>query len=151
VTSHPDLTRLASLADEPALTRDPRPGTRSLPDTALGVLGIELVVCEPTRVVARMPLAADRGGSGTLLVLAETVASTAAGLAAGVGRRAFGAELNASWLAIDRPAGGIVLAEATPIRLDPTLHTWRIVVVDGAGTKLLEARCSLGVVDAPAN
>jgi acyl-coenzyme A thioesterase PaaI-like protein len=152
VDSNADLTRLAALADEPALRRDPRPGTRALADSALGVLGIELLVCEPARVVARMPLVdGDPGARSTLLVLAETVASTAAGIAAGTGRRAFGAELDASWLEQDVPATGVVVGEATPLRLDPELHTWRIVVVDRSGAQLLEARCTLGVVDAPLN
>jgi acyl-coenzyme A thioesterase PaaI-like protein len=49
------------------------------------------------------------------------------------------------------PATGVVVGEATPLRLDPELHTWRIVVVDRSGAQLLEARCTLGVVDAPLN
>lgn len=131
------------------LEGDPRPGTRALDQTALGVLGIELVECSPRHVVARMPLPPAPAARGTLLVLAETVASTAAGLAAGTGRRAFGAELNAAFL--EEPAGGAVVAEATPYELGDDRHVWRIVAVDANGTHVLEARCTLGVVDAPAS
>jgi uncharacterized protein (TIGR00369 family) len=148
VTSSVDPSELAAFAVAPALPGDPRPGTRDLADSSLGVLDIELLHCSADEVVARMPIVAGPGAAGTLLVLAETVASTAAGLAAGEGRRAFGAELNANWLR--RPSGGIAIASATPLALTRERHVWRIVVVDDSGEQLLESRCTLGVVDAPA-
>lgn len=145
---HEPLTAdLEAFVDAAAFEGDPRPGTRSLADTALGALGIDLIECSPRHVVARMRLVPGPGARGTLLVLAETVASTAAGLAAGHGRRAFGAELDAAFLA--EPRGAAVVAEATPFRLGRDRHVWRIVVVDAAGTHVLESRCTLGVVDAP--
>jgi uncharacterized protein (TIGR00369 family) len=141
----PDPDDLAAWVEAPALAADPRPGTRSLDATSLGVLGIQLLHCTRDAVIARMPLGSAGVARGTLLVLAETVASTAAGIAAGDGRRAFGAELNASWPA---PAtGAIAVARATPLRLDQALHTWAITIVDEAGSLLLEGRCTLGVVD----
>lgn len=144
----PLTTDLDAFVDAAALDGDPRPGTRPLDQTALGVLGIELIECSPRHVVARMPIAEGTSSPGLLLVLAETAASTAAGMAAGAGRRAFGAELDASFLAA--PRGTAVIAEATPYVLGEELHTWRIVVVDGEGTHVLEARCTLGVVELPA-
>lgn len=144
--THPAVD-LAAWRSAPALDADPRPGTRALADSALGALGIELLRCDAAEVVARMPAPTSRAGTSLLLVLAETVASTAAGLAAGPARRAFGAELDASLLATPEP--GPVIAVAAPLLLDPTRHTWRITAVDGAGTTVLEARCTLGIVDAP--
>lgn len=130
-----------------ALEADPRPGTRPLADTALGVLGIELVSCDPRRVVARMTVDGSSAGPGVLLVLAETAASTAAGMAVGPGRRAFGAELNASF--VRRPCPGVVVAVATPLAIAAERHVWAIRVTDGRDELVLESRCTLGVVDAP--
>lgn len=146
---HIDPLQLAHhLADAPALAGDPRPGTRDLADTALGVLGIELLRCDEQAVAARMPLTSPHAGRGLLLVLAESVASTAAGIRARRGRRAFGAELNASWTMA--PAAGDVIAVATELAIGRERHVWRIVAVDASGSHVLESRCTLGVVDAPA-
>jgi uncharacterized protein (TIGR00369 family) len=133
--------------DAPALDHDPRPGTLPLGSTALGALGIELVACSPDGVTARMPVTGGVESRGLLLVLAETAASTAAGLAVGPGRRAFGAELNASWPATARE--GLVHARAEPLQLGPSLHVWSITCSDADGSTVLLARCSLGIVDAP--
>lgn len=133
--------------DATPLTADPRPGTRPLTETALGVLNIELLACTPERVEARMPVDGSVACRGLLLVVAETVASTAAGLAAGVGRRAFGAELDASFVA--QPAAGIAIAVATPLVLLAERHVWRIEVRDSSGALVLESRCTLSVVDIP--
>jgi uncharacterized protein (TIGR00369 family) len=133
--------------DRTPLTADPRPGTRELSRTALGALSIELLECSGERVVARMPVDGTIACRGLLLVVAETVASTAAGLAAGAGRRAFGAELDASFVA--QPCAGLAVATATPLVLHEDRHVWRIEVVDAGGTQVLESRCTLSVVDAP--
>lgn len=150
MTTPPPTPSLEELRCAPALPADPRPGTRALADTALGGLGIELVLVALERTVLRMP-APQHAERSLLLVLAESAASTAAGSAVGPMRRAFGAELDASFLL--PPAhrlSGPVLAEATPLVTDGHRHTWRIVVTDAAGTRALEARCTLGIVDAPA-
>lgn len=139
------LTLAMQHVDLPALPADPRPGTRALAQTALGALGIELVLAEPAAAVARVVL--DRhGGRAVLLVAAETVASTAANLHVGGSRRAFGAELDAAWLG---DPIGTVLVVATPLLTSGDLHVWRLLAADEAGTQLLEGRCTLGVVDAP--
>lgn len=144
---HLDPMQLArDLADSDALAADPRPGTRELARTALGVLGIELMRCDEQVVVARMPIAEPTTARGLLLVLAETVASTAAGIRAGDGRRAFGAELNASF--VERPAVGPVVAVATELAIGSERQVWRIVAIDATQTHVLEARCTLGVVEA---
>lgn len=134
--------------DPTPLTSDPRPGTRPLDATALGALGIELLECSTERVVARMPVDGSIACRGLLLVVAETVASTAAGLAAGEGRRAFGAELDASFVA--QPAPGMTIAVATPYVRGADRHVWRIRVHDTVGQLVLESRCTLSVVNAPA-
>lgn len=143
-----DLAQLRRLAQADPLPADPRHGAGPLATTSLGQLGIELLEVHVDRVIARMP-APGRFDRGALLVLAESAASTAAGTAAGPSRRAFGAELDAAFLDADW-AGPVVLAQATPLVVDPARHTWRIEVVDALGTRLLEARCTLGIVDAPA-
>ncbi|MCW2949082.1 MAG: hypothetical protein JWN41_95 [Thermoleophilia bacterium] len=138
---------LAALSDSPALQNDPRPGTVSLANTALGALGIELLIARADRVVMRMCGSAVNAPSA-LLVLAESAASTAAGIAAGCNRRAFGAELDGTWLnAADSRA--VVLAEAEPLALTHTRHTWRICIASDDATPLFEGRCTLSVVDSP--
>jgi acyl-coenzyme A thioesterase PaaI-like protein len=137
-------TRLA-LHDAPALPADPRPGTRALDDTALGALGIDLLVASATRTVLRMPAPTARD-RGLLLVLAESAASTGAGLAAGPDARAFGAELNAHFLA--DPTPGTVIAIAEPLLVEPTRQVWHVRAFDGRDALLLDGRCTLGVVAA---
>lgn len=131
-------------ADLP-LSADPRPRTRPLADTALGALGIELLVAEPDLAVARAAVARV-GGRGVLLVMAESVASTAANLHVGPDRRAFGSEINAAWTGA--PAGEVIVA-AVPLHVDGSLHVWRLAAIDTTGRQLLEGRCTLAVVDAP--
>lgn len=133
--------------DPTPLTADPRPGTRPLVETALGALGIELLSCSTERVVARLRVDGSIACRALLLVLAETVASTAAGLAAGSGPRAFGAELNASFVA--QPAAGDVTAVATPYLVADDRHTWQVQARDYAGELVLESRCTLCVVVDP--
>ena len=80
---HDPLT-LRRLLDQPALDADPRPGTRPLAQSSLAVLGIELLEVGADRVIVRMPAPAHVRERATLLVLAESAASTAAGTAAGL-------------------------------------------------------------------
>ncbi|MCW2956465.1 MAG: thioesterase superfamily protein [Thermoleophilia bacterium] len=143
----PSINDIATLREAPALADDPRPGTRPLRDSALAALGIELLRADAGRVVLRMPGAVARR-TGAMLVLAESVASTASGVEVGPGRRAFGAELNAATLA--RPSGdGPVVAEGIAIRTDPSQQVWSVRAVDAADKLVLESRCTLSVVDAP--
>jgi hypothetical protein len=134
------------LRDAPALASDPRPGTRSLERTALASLGIELVACERTHVVVR--LAPPLDAFGPLLVAAETAASTAANLRCGSSLRAFGAELDAAGLAA--PAPGAVVVTATGLAIGDHHHVWRVAAFDAHDAQVLEGRCTLGVVRAPA-
>ena len=139
-------SQLHELHTAPALVADPRPGTRALERTALHALGIELVDCAPDRVIARMTSDGSRSFRSQLLVLAETTASTAAGLAAGPTRRAFGTELNASVIAT--PAPGTIIAVAVPWIVDEDRHVWRIAAHDSTGARVLESRCTLSIVEA---
>lgn len=144
VTTDP-LTLARRHADDLALDADPRPGTSPLSQTALGALGIELLAASAEAAVARVTVSSP-GGRGVLLVAAETVASTAANMLVGPGRRAFGAELDAAWTGT--PVGRVVTV-AVPLASEGDLHVWRIVAVDDSGRQVLEGRCSLGVVAAP--
>jgi uncharacterized protein (TIGR00369 family) len=130
------------------LAADPRPDTRPLERTALGSLNIELLHAEADAVTARMPVTIA-AKAGALLVLAETVASTAAGIAAGANRRALGTELNGSTNAeFNGVMGRYVVARATPARITDEQHVWQIVVTDEAGREHFTGRCTLIIVDA---
>lgn len=135
-------------ATAPARTHDPRPGARDLEHTVLAVLGIELLAGDERTFEARLtPGAGARVTPGELLVLAETVASTAAGSTAGPDRRAFGAELNATFVA--RPVPGPVRATATALRTTDVLHSWRITAEDREGRPVLDGRCTLAITQRP--
>lgn len=137
-----------------SLGSDPRPGTRDLAQTILGALGIRIVEATAERV--RMDLVVHDGvrdhrgmlDAGALVVLAESVASTGAGLAAGEGCRAFGVEVNASFLL--HVAEGTVTAVGEP---EPSalidLQVWRVVVTHARGELVCSSRCTLSVVEAP--
>ena len=92
-----------------ALRQDPgvpRPGTRPLADTALGVLGIELVSCDPRRVVARMTVDGSSAGPGVLLVLVVLRAWSQERL------RVVAGALAAAWI-IELLLGQLIVAQFT--------------------------------------
>ena len=113
------------------------------------LLGIEMTVVGPDRVVARMEVTPDHlqpfgilhGGAN--LVLAETVASVGAYLAAGPGKSAFGMEINANHLRAVR--SGVVEAEGTPIHLGTTTQVWEVEIRDAEGRLTCVSRCTLAV------
>ena len=106
-------------------------------------MGIRLVEAGPDRTVASMPVLGNRQPLGLLhggasALLAETVGSVAASLAAGEGRFAVGIELNISH---HRSAtDGTVTATATAAQRGKTLATYTIEIVDDAGRRISSGR-----------
>ncbi len=119
------------------------------------LLDVEVLEASPEKVVLRLPVnwkvhqpyGILHGGVSALL--AESAASLGGSLAADPARGVVGIELNASHL---RPLrDGHLTATATPIRVGRTVQVWRIALTGDDGRAVCEARCSLAVVDAPAD
>src|SRR6516165_927744 len=127
---------------------DPQPSINDL-------LDVETLEAGPERVVMRVPVdwrvhqpfGILHGGVSALL--AESAASLGAFLAAGPERRVVGIELSASHLRSVRE--GHLTADATPIRLGRTVQVWRIDLRDDEGRAICDAKCTLAVIDAPAD
>ena len=106
-------------------------------------MGIRLVEAGPDRTIATMPVIGNRQPLGLLhggatALLAETVGSVAASLAAGDNRFAVGIELSISH---HRSATeGTVTATATAVQRGKTLATYVIEVVDEDGRRISSAR-----------
>ena len=119
------------------------------------LLDVEVLEASPEKVVLRLPVnwkvhqpyGILHGGVSALL--AESAASLGGSLAADPGRGVVGIELNASHL---RPLrDGHLTATATPIRVGRTVQVWRIALTGDDGRAVCEARCSLAVIDPPAD
>ena len=106
-------------------------------------MGVELVELSAERAVATMPVLGNTQPLGLMhggayVVLAETLGSFAANVAAGEGRFAVGIEINASH---SRSATeGIVTGVCTAISLGRTLTVHEIAVSDEAGRRLSTVR-----------
>ena len=106
-------------------------------------MGLELVELSAERAVATMPVLGNTQPLGLMhggayVVLAETLGSFAANVAAGEGRFAVGIEINASH---SRSATeGIVTGVCTAISLGRTLTVHEIAVSDEAGRRLSTVR-----------
>jgi len=119
------------------------------------LLGVEALEVGPERVVLRLavdwrvhqPFGILHGGVSALL--AESAASLGAQYAAGPERRVVGIELSASHLRALRD--GHLTADATPIRVGRTVQVWRIDLRDDEGRAICDAKCTLAVIDAPAD
>ncbi len=111
-------------------------------------MGLELFEVSADRSSGRMsvegntqPYGLWHGGASC--VLAESLASLSAVVAAGEGGAAYGVDINATH---HRPArSGHVNGVATAIRIGVTLGTWDVVLTDDAGERLCTARvtCAL--------
>jgi uncharacterized protein (TIGR00369 family) len=118
------------------------------------LLDVEVLEASPERVVLRLPVdwrvhqpyGLLHGGVSALL--AESAASLGGSLAAGPERGVVGIELNASHLR--SLSDGHLTATATPIRVGRTVQVWGIALTGDDGRAVCEARCSLAVVDPPA-
>ncbi len=124
--------------------------TRPLGELA-DTMGMELLEATAERTVARMPVLGNRQPLGLLhggasAVLAESVGSVAASLAAGAGRFAVGIELNISH---HRSAtDGFVTATAVATQIGKTLATYVIDVVDDQERRIASARLTCLLRDA---
>jgi uncharacterized protein (TIGR00369 family) len=117
-------------------------------------LGIEAVELSKDRVVLSLPIGSKvhqpygilHGGVSALL--AESAASIGAALNVASDKAVVGIELNASHLR--SAVSGTLIATATPVRIGRTIHVWRIELTDESGRGICEARCSMAVIDRPA-
>lgn len=102
--------------------------------TLVSALNIEITEIGDNTLTAIMPVTSmhlqpmGRLHGGASVVLAETVGSLAAHLAADEGRTAFGMEISASHLKAVR--SGTLTAVASPIRLGFNVHVWSIEIRD---------------------
>jgi uncharacterized protein (TIGR00369 family) len=106
-------------------------------------MGIEILELTPTSGVATMPAEGNRQPlgivhGGAYVVLAETLGSMCATLAAGVGRHAVGIEINASHTKSAK--GGVVTATARAVNVGRNLATHEIAVEDEEGNRLSTIR-----------
>jgi 1,4-dihydroxy-2-naphthoyl-CoA hydrolase len=114
-------------------------------------LGIEFTDSGPDHLSARMPVDERTRQpfgilhGGTSLVLAETLVSFAATLAAEPGRMCVGQEINANHL---RPvSSGWVTGTARPIALGRRSQVWEVRILDEDARLVCISRCTMAVLD----
>lgn len=129
---------------------------KALPDDIGGVIGlldIELVETGPERVTASMPVTPRHHQpfgvlhGGVSVVLAESVASIGAYLAAPEGYTAVGMEVNANHLRSVRE--GRLAAVATPIHTGSTTHVWQVKIHHEDDKLICVSRSTLAIVEDP--
>jgi uncharacterized protein (TIGR00369 family) len=127
---------------------------KSLPDDLGGVAGlldIELVDTGPDRVTATMPVTPRHHQpfgvlhGGVSVVLAESVASVGAYLAAPAGYSAVGIEVNANHIRSVRE--GRVVAVGSPLHTGRTTHVWEVKVHHEGEKLICVSRCTLAIVE----
>ena len=126
---------------------------KSLPDDLGGVAGlldIELVETGPERVTATMPVTSKHHQpfgvlhGGVSVVLAESVASIGAYLAAPEGHTAVGMEVNANHVRSVKK--GRLSAVATPLHTGSTTHVWDVKIRHEGEKLICVSRCTLAIV-----
>lgn len=126
----------------------------SLPDDLGGVarlLDIELVETTAERVTATMPVTPKHHQpfgvlhGGVSVVLAESVASVGAYLAAPDGYTAVGMEVNANHVRSVRT--GRLAAVATPLHTGRTSHVWDVKIRHEEEKLVCVSRCTLAIVE----
>jgi len=131
----------------------PDTAAKALPDDLGGVarlLDIELVDTTPERVTATMPVTEKHHQpfgvlhGGVNVVLAESVASVGAYLAAPEGHTAVGMEVNANHVRSVRQ--GRLVAVATPLHTGRTSHVWDVKIHHEGETLVCVSRCTLAIV-----
>ncbi len=139
------------LADLPPLTDEER---EQLAATGRGTLvermDIELLQATPQRVVGRMPVLGNTQPYGLLhggasVVLAETLGSIAAMLAAGPGRYAVGVDINATHHRSVR--SGAVNGVATAVHVGRTTACYDVVISDEQGRRVCTSRITCALRD----
>ncbi|MCD9028034.1 hotdog fold thioesterase [Luteimonas sp. BDR2-5] len=122
-------------------------------NTAIETLGIVFTEIGPDFVRATMPVDPRthqpygllHGGASALL--AETLGSTAGGMAAPEGCGVVGIEINANHLRGAR--GGTVTGTARPLHVGRSTQVWEIRIEDGAGKLVCVSRLTLAVIPKP--
>ncbi|WP_339073915.1 hotdog fold thioesterase [Teredinibacter turnerae] len=103
-------------------------------NTLVSHLGIEVTAIGDSTISATMPVADHTRQplgylhGGASVVLAETLGSIAAHLAAEEGMVSFGAEINANHLRSVR--SGTVMGVASPLRIGSSMQVWDIRITD---------------------
>ncbi|PBJ84117.1 thioesterase [Lysobacteraceae bacterium NML93-0399] len=122
-------------------------------DTAIAALGIVFTEIGPDFLRATMPVDGRthqpygllHGGASALL--AETLGSSAGGLAAPEGHGVVGIEINANHLRGVR--AGVVTGTARPLHVGRSTQVWDIRIEDAAGKLVCVSRLTLAVVPRP--
>ncbi|MDC7122066.1 hotdog fold thioesterase [Cellulomonas fimi] len=132
-------------------TTDALAAMPSVTGTLLERMSIEILELSAARTVGSMPVEGNTQPYGLLhggasAVLAETLASYAAQVHAGVGRAAVGIELNATHHRSAR--SGVVTGTATALHLGSSLASYEVVVEDEDGRRLCTARVTCMLIDA---
>lgn len=115
-------------------------------------MGIEIIEAVPGTVVARMPVEGNTQPYGLLhggahVVLAETVGSIAAAIAAGEGRAAMGLDINSTHHRGVR--SGYVTATATALSEGRSVAAYEIAIVDDEGRRVNTSRLTCILRDTP--
>jgi 1,4-dihydroxy-2-naphthoyl-CoA hydrolase len=125
-------------------------------ETVLDALDIVLDEVTKEKVTASIQISAKHHQivgylhGGVSVLLAETVASIGSALNIDETRQmAFGLEINANHLRPKRD--GQLLAVATPVHLGRTTHVWDIRITDEKEKLVCISRCTVAVVDRPAD
>ena len=140
------------MSDTSAGRGQPAPATAG---TLIERMGIEVVSADPSRLVATMPVDGNTQPHGLLhggasVVLAETLGSIGAALAAGPGRAALGVDVNATHhRAVRGGAGAVVTGTAVPLHVGRTTASYEVVVTDGEGRRVCTARITCQLRDDP--
>lgn len=106
-------------------------------------MGIEIISLSANGGVATMPAEGNRQPLGVVhggayVVLAESLGSMAANVAAGAGRHAVGIEISASHT--KSCTEGIITATAKAINLGRNLTTHEVIITDQKGNRLSTVR-----------
>lgn len=123
---------------------------KSVEETLMGALGIEVLSMTADRAVATMPVhSATHQPYGMLhggasVALAETIASAATfNLIDQEKELAFGLEINANHIRAKKE--GIVTAIATPLHKGRTTMVWDIKIVDEEERLICVSRCTVAI------
>ncbi len=126
------------------------------PGALVDRMGIVVTAAEVTdagpRVSATMPVEGNTQPYGLLhggasVVLAETVGSLAAVLAAGPGRVAVGVDINATHHRAVRE--GVVTGTAVPLHVGRGTAAFEVVIADESGRRVCSSRITCQLRDAP--
>ena len=117
---------------------------------AADLLDIEITEMSGDRVVATMPVTEKHHQpfgvlhGGVSVVLAESVASVGAYLAAPEGYVAMGIEINANHIRAVRD--GTLTATATPVHRGRSTHVWQVEIKSENNKLICVSRCTLAIV-----